>query len=37
MTLALLSLPPEPVVAFVARSSADESDNIIAYDRNQQG
>jgi hypothetical protein len=23
----------EPVVAFVARSSADEWDNIIAYDR----
>jgi hypothetical protein len=27
----------EPVVAFVARSSADEWDNIIPYDRNQQG
>ena len=26
----------EPVVAFVARSSADEWDNIIPYDRNQQ-
>ena len=26
----------EPVVAFVARSSADEWDNIISYDRNQQ-
>src|SRR6266404_5639484 len=25
----------EPVVAFVARSSADEWDNIIPYDRNQ--
>jgi len=25
----------EPVVAFVARSSADEWDNIISYDRNQ--
>jgi uncharacterized RmlC-like cupin family protein len=27
----------EPVVAFVARSSADEWDNIIPYDRNQTG
>jgi uncharacterized RmlC-like cupin family protein len=27
----------EPVVAFVARSSGDEWDNIIPYDRNQQG
>ena len=27
----------EPVVAFVARSSADEWDNIIPYDRNQNG
>ena len=27
----------EPVVAFVARSSADEWDNIIPYDRRQQG
>lgn len=27
----------EPVVAFVARSSADEWDNIIAYDRNSEG
>ena len=27
----------EPVVAFVARSSADEWDNIIPYDRNQPG
>jgi hypothetical protein len=27
----------EPVVAFVARSSADEWDNIIPYDRNQSG
>jgi len=27
----------EPVVAFVARSSADEWDKIIPYDRNQQG
>jgi len=27
----------EPVVAFVARSSADEWDNIIPYDRNKQG
>ena len=26
----------EPVVAFVARSSADEWDNIIPYDRKQQ-
>jgi uncharacterized RmlC-like cupin family protein len=26
----------KPVVAFVARSSADEWDNIIPYDRNQQ-
>jgi uncharacterized RmlC-like cupin family protein len=26
----------EPVVAFVARSSAVEWDNIIPYDRNQQ-
>jgi hypothetical protein len=26
----------EPVVAFVARSSADEWDNIIPYDRCQQ-
>ena len=26
----------EPVVAFVARSSADEWDNIIPYDRNQE-
>ncbi|HEY0369979.1 MAG TPA: cupin domain-containing protein [Chthoniobacterales bacterium] len=26
----------EPVVAFVARSSAEEWDNIIPYDRNQQ-
>jgi len=26
----------QPVVAFVARSSADEWDNIIPYDRNQQ-
>ena len=26
----------EPVVAFVARSSADEWDNIVPYDRNQQ-
>jgi uncharacterized RmlC-like cupin family protein len=26
----------EPVVAFVARSSADEWDNIIPYDRNQK-
>ena len=26
----------EPVVAFVARSSADEWDNIISYNRNQQ-
>jgi len=25
----------EPVVAFVARSSADEWDNMIPYDRNQ--
>jgi hypothetical protein len=25
----------EPVIAFVARSSADEWDNIIPYDRNQ--
>jgi uncharacterized RmlC-like cupin family protein len=25
----------EPVVAFVARSSADEWDNIVSYDRNQ--
>ena len=25
----------EPVVAFVARSSADEWDNIIPYDRNR--
>jgi hypothetical protein len=25
----------EPVVAFVARSSAEEWDNIIPYDRNQ--
>jgi hypothetical protein len=25
----------EPVVAFVARSSADEWDNIIPYDRSQ--
>jgi len=25
----------QPVVAFVARSSADEWDNIISYDRNQ--
>jgi uncharacterized RmlC-like cupin family protein len=27
----------EPVVTFVARSSADEYDNVIPYDRNQQG
>ena len=27
----------EPVVALVARSSAEEWDNIIPYDRNQQG
>ncbi len=27
----------EPVVAFVARSSADEWDKIIAYDRNSEG
>ena len=27
----------EPVVAFVARSSADEWDNIIPYDRNSEG
>jgi uncharacterized RmlC-like cupin family protein len=27
----------EPVVAFVARSSADEWDQIIPYDRNQPG
>jgi uncharacterized RmlC-like cupin family protein len=27
----------EPVVAFVARSSADEWDNIIPYDRSQRG
>ena len=27
----------EPVVAFVARSSADEWDNIIPYDRNEPG
>ncbi len=27
----------KPVVAFVARSSADEWDNIIPYDRNQPG
>ena len=27
----------EPVVAFVARSSADEWDNIISYDRNPPG
>jgi uncharacterized RmlC-like cupin family protein len=27
----------EPVVAFVARSSADEWDKIIPYDRNQPG
>ena len=27
----------EPVVAFVARSSAEEWDNIIPYDRNQPG
>ncbi len=27
----------EPVVAFVARSSADEWDNIIPYDRKQDG
>lgn len=27
----------EPVVAFVARSSADEWDNIVPYDRNQPG
>src|ERR1700751_2472718 len=26
----------EPVVAFVARSSADEGDSIISYERNQQ-
>jgi len=26
----------EPVVAFVARSSAEEWDNIIPYDRNQE-
>jgi hypothetical protein len=26
----------EPVVAFVVRSSAEEWDNIIPYDRNQQ-
>jgi hypothetical protein len=26
----------EPVVAFVARSSADEWDNIIPYDRRQK-
>jgi hypothetical protein len=26
----------DPVVAFVARSSADEWDNIIPYDRNQR-
>ena len=26
----------EPVVAFVARSSADEWDNIVPYDRSQQ-
>jgi hypothetical protein len=28
---------PEPVVAFVARSSADEWDNIVPYDQNQDG
>ena len=27
----------EPVVAFVARSSAEEWDNIVPYDRNQPG
>jgi len=27
----------EPVVAFVARSSADEWDHIIPYDRNEPG
>ena len=27
----------QPVVAFVARSSADEWDNIIPYDRSQPG
>jgi hypothetical protein len=26
----------EPVVAFVARSSADEWDNIVPYERNQK-
>ncbi len=26
----------QPVVAFVARSAADEWDNIIPYDRNQE-
>jgi hypothetical protein len=28
--------PKKPVVAFVARSSADEWDNIIPYDRTQR-
>ena len=30
------AIASQPVVAFVARSSADEWDNIIPYDRNQQ-